>query len=45
MKIEFVSGSIYRWIEKKPLTEAIKWTPREKFWLMTAACNYGTTDW
>lgn len=38
-------GSIYRWIEKKPFTDAIKWTPRENFWLMTAACNFGTTDW
>lgn len=41
----FVLDTIYRWIEKKPLTEAVKWTSRENFWLMTAACNYGTNDW
>eukprot|EP00102_Acyrthosiphon_pisum_P020835 XP_016658045.1 PREDICTED: protein PF14_0175 [Acyrthosiphon pisum] len=38
-------GTIYRWIERKPLTEAVTWTSREKFWLITAACHYGTHDW
>ncbi|XP_022166253.1 reticulocyte-binding protein 2 homolog a-like isoform X2 [Myzus persicae] len=38
-------GTIYRWIERKPLTEAVIWTSREKFWLMTSACHYGTHDW
>ncbi|CAI6352670.1 unnamed protein product [Macrosiphum euphorbiae] len=37
--------TIYRWIERKPLTEAVTWTSREKFWLITAACHYGTHDW
>ncbi|XP_050531034.1 MATH and LRR domain-containing protein PFE0570w-like isoform X2 [Daktulosphaira vitifoliae] len=38
-------SSIYRWIERKPLSEAVLWTSREKFWLITATCHYGTHDW
>ncbi|VVC26868.1 Hypothetical protein CINCED_3A004075 [Cinara cedri] len=37
--------SIYKWIDRKPLTEAITWTSREKFWLITAICHYGIHDW
>ncbi|XP_025191961.1 stress response protein NST1-like [Melanaphis sacchari] len=38
-------GTIYRWIERKPLTEAVLWTSKEKFWLITSTCHYGTHDW
>ncbi|XP_027853745.2 reticulocyte-binding protein homolog 2a-like isoform X2 [Aphis gossypii] len=38
-------GTIYRWIEKKPLTEAVSWTSKEKFWLVVAIYHYGTHDW
>ncbi|XP_050426207.1 uncharacterized protein LOC126836656 isoform X2 [Adelges cooleyi] len=37
--------SVYRWIERKPLSEAILWTSREKFWLITATCHFGIHNW
>lgn len=35
---------MYTWVEKKPLTEAVSWTAREKFYLIGAILRFGT-DW
>jgi len=40
----FVSDKIYKWIEKKPITEAVLWTNKEKFYLVLSVFQY-ETDW
>jgi hypothetical protein len=35
----------YRWLDKKPLSETVSWTCKEKFWLISAIHHYGAQDW
>lgn len=43
-KLNIFTDKIHKWIEKKPLSEAVNWTLQEKFYLVAAVTSY-KTDW
>jgi len=42
---EYLNSKYYRWLDKKPLSETVSWTCKEKFWLISAIHHYGAQDW
>lgn len=43
-KLYFFLDKIHKWIEIKPLIEAVNWTLQEKFYLVAAVTSY-KSDW